>query len=261
MKIAVKLTAVIIAISLIGIGILTVITLSVAQKEIAELVHKQAASIAEQGGEKVKDWLNVYMDESRALAHVMGQYEQIPVAERRAFFDVLLKGFLAGNPELPGVWCGWEPNALDGLDAEYANTEGTDGSGRYIPTWGKTSEGFFVQPLAGYETNPAYIGPLQTGKEFVLDPYLYNFGGQDLLLTNLCVPIKNNGRVVGVVGVGIELHYIQAVVSEIKPFDDGVAALFSNQGVVVAHYDPSRIGKPMQDTEQDMSGSYLNSFI
>ncbi|MDR3172057.1 MAG: hypothetical protein LBU17_10595, partial [Treponema sp.] len=262
MKIGVKLTTVIIAISLAGIGILTVITLRTAQMEITQLVNDHAVNIAEKGGENVKIWLDLYMDESRALAHVMGQYEQIPVAQRRDFFDLMLKGILAENPALVGVWSAWAPNALDGLDAEYANTPGTDSSGRYVPVWGKTSAGeFFVEPLASYDTSDFYLGPMRTGNEFVLDPYLYPLAGKNILITSLCIPIKNNGKVVGVVGVGIELQNIQTIVSRIKPFGNGLAALYSTQGIVAAHYDLSRIGKSMQDTEQDMGGSHLNNLI
>ncbi|MDR3333332.1 MAG: methyl-accepting chemotaxis protein [Treponema sp.] len=262
MKIGVKLTTVIIAISLVGIGILTVITLRIAQTEITKLVSENAINIAEKGGEEVKVWLEVYMNESRALAHVMGQYDQIPVDERRFFFDLMLKGVLAENPALVGVWSAWAPNALDGLDAEYANTPGTDSSGRYVPVWGRTGAGdFFVEPLAGYDTTDYYLGPMQTGQEFVLPPYLYPLTGKEILITSLCIPIKNNGKVVGVVGVGIELEHIQAIVSDIEPFGDGVATLYSNKGIVAAHYDPSRIGKSMKDTEQDMGGSHLDKLI
>jgi methyl-accepting chemotaxis protein len=262
MKFGVKLTAVIIALSLIGIGVLTAITLRAAQTEITKLVQENAVSIAEKGGENVKIWLEVYMDESRALAHVMGQYEQIPVEQRRAIFDIMLKGVLAENPAVVGVWSAWAPNALDGLDAEYANTPGNDTTGRYVPVWSRSDTGdFFVEPLAGYDTTDYYRGPMQTGKEYILDPYLYPLAGKNILITSLCIPIKNKGKVVGVVGVGIELAQIQAMVSAIKPFGDGIATLYSTQGIVAAHRDPTRIGKAMKDTEQDMVGAHLDNLI
>jgi methyl-accepting chemotaxis protein len=39
-----------------------------------------------------------------------------------------------------------------------------------------------------------------------------------------------------------------------------VAAAFSNKGIIVGHFDPSRIGKQMRDTEQDMAGVLLPDF-
>lgn len=38
----------------------------------------------------------------------------------RAVHDQVLKSSLENNPSLLGTWAGWEPQALDGKDAEFA---------------------------------------------------------------------------------------------------------------------------------------------
>jgi methyl-accepting chemotaxis protein len=81
-----------------------------------------------------------------------------------------------------------------------------------------------------------------------------------VLITSLTVPVTRNGRVIGVAGIDLELTDIQHMVAEIKPFGDGVAGIFSAQGLIVAHPDPSRAGKQMRDTEADMVGEYLPTF-
>ena len=218
MKIGVKLVVVISLVNLIGIGLLAGVTLIQSRQEITRLAEEQAQSVARENSEKIRNWLGVYMDMSRTLAQVMEGYKDIPAAERRGYFDMMLKQVLLANPELVGVWSDWAPNALDGMDAEYANTPGTDASGRYVPVWGNGDNGLFVEPLAGYDTSAFYTLPMQTGNEIVLDPYIYPLAGKDILITSLCIPIKDQGRVVGVVGVGIELSKIQAFASEIKPW-------------------------------------------
>jgi hypothetical protein len=110
----------------------------------------------------MKSWFGVYMDASRTLAHIMEGYKDIPASERRGYFDLMLKQALLANPELVGVWSDWAPNALDGMDARYANTPGTDASGRYVPVWGNGANGLFVEPLAGYDTSAFYTLPMQT---------------------------------------------------------------------------------------------------
>jgi methyl-accepting chemotaxis protein len=159
------------------------------------------------------------------------------------------------------VWSDWAPNALDGMDAEYANTPGTDSSGRYVPVWGKGPNGPYVVPLAGYDTAAFYTLPMQTGNEVILDPHVYKATTGDVLITSLCIPVKDNGKVVGVVGVGIELSKIQAIASEITPFGDGFALVFSGGGIVAAHADPDRVGKDMRQTEADTFGSFLDTAV
>jgi methyl-accepting chemotaxis protein len=173
----------------------------------------------------------------------------------------MLRQVLLANPELTGVWSDWAPGALDGMDGEYANTPGTDASGRYVPVWARGPDGPYVAPLAGYDTAAFYTLPMRTGSEVVLDPYIYNATTGDLLITSLCIPIKDGDKVVGVVGVGIELSKIQAIASEIKPFGDGFALVFSGGGIVAAHADPGRIGKDMRQSETDTFGSFLDTVI
>ncbi|MDR1144374.1 MAG: hypothetical protein LBK77_09205, partial [Spirochaetaceae bacterium] len=141
MKIGIRLVVVISIFNLIGIGILAGVTQFLSQNQIHGMVDDYAASLAVEGSEKMKSWLGVYMDASRTLAQIMEGYKDIPAAERRGHFDLMLKQVLLANPELVGVWSDWAPNALDGMDAQYANTPGTDSSGRYVPVWGNGADG------------------------------------------------------------------------------------------------------------------------
>ena len=52
--------------------------------------------------------------------------------------------------------------------------------------------------------------------------------------------------VVGVVGVNIELTSSQKIVTEIKPYETGHAVLYANDGTIVSHPDPERIGEKFQ---------------
>jgi methyl-accepting chemotaxis protein len=161
---------------------------------------------------------------------------------------------------MAAVWACWEPNALDGLDALYANTEGTDATGRFTPYWVRTAGGVSLAALEDYEdvnTGSYYLIPRRTGEETIVEPYFYNVDGATTLITSLAVPIKENGRVIGVAGVDIALSRIQENVAAIRPYEGSFAAVFSNGGIVAGHFDPSRLGKSMRETETDMAGDKL----
>jgi methyl-accepting chemotaxis protein len=257
MKIGVKLLSVIIALSVVGISVLLGATLYVARTEIIRMAYDDATNIANNSGKEIQVWLEIYMDATRTLAQVMEGYEAVAVAERRALYDSILRGVLEKNPELTGTWAVWEPNALDGLDAEYANTATTDASGRYIPFFVRGTAGIVRERLISYESSDFYRLTLRKGQETIIEPYL----DHGILITSLTVPIKQNGRSIGVVGVDIELSRIQAITTALKSFEGGVAATFSNGGLIAAHFDPSRIGKKMKDTEKDMAGPHLDSLV
>ncbi|MDR2445911.1 MAG: methyl-accepting chemotaxis protein [Treponema sp.] len=262
MKVGTKLISVIVGLNFIGIGVLVGITASLSQNKISGLINQNVAEMEGKYSGVISKWIEPLMGGVRVLAKTMEEYETIDVSQRRDYFNNVLKNVVLSNVDVIGTWCAWEPNALDGLDAEYINTPESDGTGRYIPYWVSVSGGVpRVSPLEGYaETGVGdyYQIPLRTGREAVLEPYIYNVNGTNMFITSLVVPIKKNGQVVGVVGYDVTLTKIQEIVSKIKPFDDGLAAFYSNSGIVSAHFDASRLGKQMQSTEQDIAGSKLN---
>jgi methyl-accepting chemotaxis protein len=208
-------------------------------------------------------WLESSFSVSRSLARAMEGFEEIAVRERRSFFNLLLKQITEANPEFAAVWTIWEPNALDGLDAEYVNTEGTDASGRFIPTWSRTDAGIEVQFSQGYDAADAefYVPAMRTGEETITEPFFYTIGGADVLISSLVVPIKKNGQPIGVVGVDIALSEIQSVVEAIYPYKDSAASVFSNGGMVAGYFNAALLGKPMITAYASVAGPYLSALM
>ncbi len=221
-------------------------------------------SIAAEHSMAVKAFMEKPFVSARALAEVIKKRETIDISDRRSALNGILKGFLEDNENFVGVWVCMEPNVFDGLDDNYRNTSGTDASGRFIPYWNRGSGSIIIEPLVDYDkpgTGDYYQIPLKTGKEALIDPYSYNIGGKDMLITTISYPIKENGKVIGVVGIDLSLNVLQEMVSKIKPYGTGVAAIFSNAGIVTAHFDPSRLGKNMSETERNMSGDRTDSLV
>ncbi|MDR1144373.1 MAG: hypothetical protein LBK77_09200, partial [Spirochaetaceae bacterium] len=132
MKIRNKLLVMIITITVLGIGILLGTVLMISQKQITLLVNNEVENLGDYEASKILVWMNARFSVARSLAQSMEAYEQIEPEDRRFFYTVLLKQLAEENPELAAVWTCWEPNALDGLDARYANTRGSDATGRFI---------------------------------------------------------------------------------------------------------------------------------
>jgi methyl-accepting chemotaxis protein len=263
MKIGNKLILMIIALTLSGIGILLGTIVNVSQTQITSLISSELVNLANNEASQISLWLETYFSISRSLAESMNAYEKIEPEQRRFFYNLLLEQMAAANPEVSAVWACWEPDVLDGLDAQYVNTPGSDNTGRFIPYWVRTKEGVRLEPLADYDVSGAgdfYLIPLRTGKETIVEPYFYLVDGANILITSLSVPIKKNGRAIGVVGIDIALSRIQSGVEGIRPYTGSIAMVFSNGGLVAGHFDSSRLGKSMSASETNIAGSYLADF-
>ncbi len=189
---------------------------------------------------------------ARNLAHV---FEGMVAAGQpsRALADAMLKQTLAQTPDVIGVWTVWEPNAFDGHDAEFVNKPGHDATGRYVPYWNRASGQISVEPNKDYTVDGAgdyYQLPKRSNQETVLEPYVYNAAGKDVLMTSLVVPVHNAaGAFIGVVGVDMPLSVLAAEMASVKIGESGYAAMISNRGVYVAHPNAGRLGKPMVDSD------------
>ena len=172
----------------------------------------------------------------------------------RDAMNSMLKQVLQNNDDFLGVWTCWEPNALDGNDLKYIDHPGHDSTGRFIPYWNRDASGnISLKPLNDYTTKGAgdyYLLARNSGEETVLDPFAYEIDGQEILMTTLAVPIKSNGRVVGVAGVDIALDTLQALVNRIKPYGTGYASLIANNLTYVTHPDLKRLGDKVDDKDE-----------
>ncbi|MDR3114335.1 MAG: methyl-accepting chemotaxis protein [Treponema sp.] len=265
MKIGNKLMIIIIGLNLLGIGILVSTLLRLSEKQIASLVSHEIDNLVAENALRVRVWFAKYLYTGRNLAHMMSQYEQVDRLDRRRYFLTMIRGILEANPDISATSVAWEPDLLDGQDARYRNTPGNDESGRFVPYLTRTRNGIELESLVNYEIpgeGDYYLEAKQTGKESLVNPYWYQLAyGEKRLITTITVPIKTEDQFVGASIIDIDITTIQEQIQQIKPYEGSVAMLFSNGGVVGSHFDDSRLGKSMEETEEDIAGAYLPELI
>jgi len=111
-------------------------------------------------------------------------------------------------------------------------------------------------------TGDYYQIPVKNNQTTIQDPYIYNAGGKDILITSIVTPISmsRTNTVFGAIGIDIDIDVIQQIAQSHHPFGTGINAIFSNKGIIASHFDPGRLGKNMLETEKDMAGKYLDNF-
>jgi methyl-accepting chemotaxis protein len=219
--------------------------------------------LAQAEGERIVGGLLRELSGVRSMASVLSARGFWPAGQRRETVNRLLERYLADHPNLLGSWTLWEPNAFDGLDVQFANTPGHDATGRFIPYWYRDGDKISLEPLKDYETSGIgdyYLLAKKTQQPVILEPYKYPVGGVEKLLTSLVIPLIEEGRFVGVVGVDLLVSNLQTLVSQLHSFK-GDAALFGQQGVVIAHPDTARLGRSLKETETQEFGDELPAFV
>jgi methyl-accepting chemotaxis protein len=208
----------------------------------------------------IRTAMDAARDEATTFAVLAGSNMATPAAERRKQINGILESVLKREPQLNGTYNAWEPNAVDGHDADLAGKQATDAdpTGRFVPYWTRGADGHIaVQPLVEYDSRALhangvmkggwYIGPKETGHESVLAPLPYVVQGKNVWLATLSVPIMIDGKFRGVAGADFNLESIQALAarasSNIFGGKDGVTILSQRGLVIASSAHPELIGK------------------
>ncbi len=217
-----------------------------------------------------------------AMTVVVADGSGSPQAQRRTQLNGILQHALATSPLLNGTYSAWEPNALDGNDEAFRGKTslGSDQTGRALPYWTRDSQGKIgIQPLAEYDSHELhpnglvkggwYIGPHKTLKESILAPLPYIVQGRAVFLATMSVPVRRDGRFVGIMGADFDLAFMQklalSVNSNIYGGKGGVTIVTQTGLIVASSRNPDLIGKaassipnsPMLDLETIKAGKDL----
>ncbi|WP_250867998.1 ATP-binding protein [Methanococcoides seepicolus] len=205
----------------------TAIIISTSTSQHEDLAYKKSI-------EKASNYANQFnsdMQSNMAIARTIENTLTVYNSSDRDEVNDILREVLIANPNLIGTYTGFEPNAFDGKDAEYAGTEGYDSTGRLVPYWNKIGGTMFVEPLLDYDTSDYYQLPKQLEQEVLTEPYLY----QGELIVSYVSPIIREDEFIGIGGVDVSLNYIDEIVSNVTAFEKGYAFTVSNTGILLSH--------------------------
>jgi methyl-accepting chemotaxis protein len=247
-------------------------------QNVSTLVDKQTKDsllfLSGQQASIIQSTLQVNLDTSRALARTFETLRtesdggSTSGASLRILINRILLQVLEDNPEFLGTYTAWEPNGIDRNDRLYAGktADGYDETGRLIAYWNRDTNGKIArQALVEYEsadTHPNgvrkggwYLGPRETLKESVLDPFPYIVQGQQDWLTTISVPVVVKGKFLGVAGTDLRLGFLQELAKKVSLSlygGQGEVLIISNMGLIVANStDASVIGKSGKDLFPD----------
>ncbi|MCL2211603.1 MAG: methyl-accepting chemotaxis protein [Treponema sp.] len=264
MKLKFKLSIMVIAILTVVVAGVSILLLNRASGISIDLNRQVMKFLSGEQAEYWKGRRDGHLRMISTLADIMADYSGIPERERRDTYDRMLLGTLTSQPNVMQIYTVWLPDAIDGMDSQMIGRPGSAPSGQYAISYSRENGSIeaVVCPLLG-STMEWLNGP-GSRQPSVPDPFFRNIQGKNILMVNMVTPIisSDTNKVVGAVGMLMDIEMMQPIVTETIKANDVISAMaiYSNDGTILAHAYPDRIGKNMKEVDT-VYGDYMEEAL
>lgn len=220
---------------IIAIGFISTSAKNTAMHDAVELT----ISTAKKNASDMQAILEKDLVAMRILAQTVMTYKEMPEDQWKKLFLKMYENIMAENDHFLSVWDSWE---LNHLDPTYKKDYG-----RYVAEVYR--EGYDIKSNSSLKSltgdSPDYARLKRLGIEAIENPYFYSYSGEEkdqFLMTSLIVPLKENNKYFGLVGIDISLQIYHPIINSIRPFEKSYAFLISNDLQYVAHPSNDKLG-------------------
>ena len=174
----------------------------------------------------------------------------------------LMKTLVHDNNYVLGIWMDIKEGVFFEKNPEFTNKIGHDSNGRFAPYVYRKLNFINIDNLGPTSDEKEWIlGAKKAGKEFVTKPYFTEIENKHILVTAISIPLYENNKFIGAVGIDISLKSIADNISKIKLYNTGYAFLTTDEGIIVGHPKKKLIGKKLSDVTSDKGSLALASKI
>ncbi|CAD5106168.1 methyl-accepting chemotaxis protein [Pseudomonas carbonaria] len=210
-------------------------TEALAEVAMQAIVKQQAAEIAA--------YFDGALHAARITADMLGREVVDGELADSRIADQQLESLLHNSPQATAAW--WLPGNADSQTL----------------MWLRSERALQAAPAEQSQALRGALGSTPAERESVTPPQFLPGAATAHRIVAIQVPVRHNGRLVGSLGLALDADQLQARVARLRPLDVGVAALTAHDTTLVAHPDPSRIGRKEAETEADFLGDYLQPMI
>ena len=255
MKIKIKLSLMVIAIMAVVVAGISFILLNQASNISRDLSLQAIYNLAQREAKYWEGRENVRLRTLYSLANLMADYEGNPAEIRRNNFDNVLLSTMKQEPDILQVYTIWKPNAIDGMDSQNIGRPGSSPTGQYAIVVTRETGELTIRASEDIEASMAYFNGPNSKKDRVEQPFTRMVAGKEMFVIRMMVPIVNprTNETVGGVGCVLNINVIQPEVIKTISENEEIALMimYSNNGFILAHFLPDRIGKMMPDADKE----------
>lgn len=224
----------------LGTSVITLFSLGVILTLISYVIYKNAKEnalenisvLADKISLDVEDYLSAPLNEAFLLKQIL---QEPNLLDRDRIFRIL-NVMTASNESILGTYVVFEPNAFDGKDSNYRNTNYHDNSGRLIPYSVKSNGKIIIEPVVGFDLPESdfYQLPKKNKKVELIPPFDYKVDGKDVTMISLVYPVIRNQNFLGIAGADLSLETIRAYLHNLKILEGAVKiTLVASNGYVL----------------------------
>ena len=244
LKLQQKILLIVLGISLIiYLVVLSYISFNAKRRAITD-AKELVKSYSEQYAGDVEKQLEADMETIETLGESVKSYKIMPNETWKKVFKTMYGHVFQNKEHFYAIWDSWELSHIDSTwDKPYGRY-----SYEYYRENGQIKQGSELMSLEG---DPKMYARLKSAnKQSIEEPYLYSFTGQkadEVLMTSLIQPIRDNGKFIGAIGADMSLERFQKLIAKIEDFKTNMAFLVSHKGMIVGHSNQAQQGKTIKN--------------
>lgn len=248
--------------TLIGSLFLIFIAVYIVTLRVNETTEQQTIDISQAIGKMITKEVAIDLDETFTAAQIIQQHIQLQLQKKminRAQLALLADATVHANPKLLGSWIGMEQNALTDNDQNFIGSNFSDpqtGQFAYYVHRGGENGGMTSRPMKiadiditqlDQSKDAWYTDPIKYDRPHYTEPTIYdNIGGKSVMMVDVGIPVKHQGKVVGVVGADVDMLGVSKRLASHAPLGTGSVFLISEKGNWVGYHDSAALGKPIE---------------
>jgi methyl-accepting chemotaxis protein len=222
------------------------ITIGYISYRLKEITYSNSVEIVKSStreyANKISEELSVMMESARTLKNAFENYKKLNLQNRDVFFDHLLSSNIEKHPEYLSVGVYWE---LKALNKDYKKKNGRYYNG-FFREGGKIINQKAIEDTTNQELAGTYYQVRKLNKETIVNPY-YDQATKEMkgiLMTSLLTPIQNEtGQFEGMIGIDISLSHMNQLIASVKPYEEAISYMISENEIIVAHTNTTLAGK------------------
>lgn len=222
------------------------ITIGYISYRLKEITYRNSVEIVKSStreyANKISEELSVMMESARTLKNAFENYKKLNLQNRDVFFDHLLSSNIEKHPEYLSVGVYWE---LKALNKDYKKKNGRYYDG-FFREGGQIINQKAIEDTTNQELSGTYYQVRKLNKETIVNPY-YDQATKEMkgiLMTSLLTPIQNEaGQFEGMIGIDISLSHMNQLIASVKPYDEAISYMISENEIIVAHTNTTLTGK------------------
>ncbi len=215
-------------------------------KQLKKLSREQAIALASSNAEEhaatCKNYLDIDLGYTKALADAASGFEELPRHQRDSAFKAVYLRMIKKNPKFVAVW--------NTIELQYTDTNYPYDYGRKSIAAVKSGMEYnvveFYRDMDGHNTNGNYYRMKKDNIVAVTDPYVDPEVG-NFLITSTTAPIRIGGAFAGQAGIDFRIDVFQNFIDSLYIMDGATSMVISNSGILLGHSNPELVGSNITD--------------